>query len=148
MSHPIEYLQLGTQEHPEVQRLVKFLNKVDYHQRKLRWQIEVSCDFGTSYYVAFRPVIEVEDVQTGATIKLYMPLKQVRPEYSDEFIPELIYLSLLDFERHELDEHFFYEGVKVHDPHKNDPIVNVPYPFGISKETADAILSSDVSRSS
>ena len=49
-----------------------------------------------------------------------MPSIAVREDIVDEFLLELIYRALLDFEIHEMQEHFFVDGIKMKDPHRNE----------------------------
>lgn len=66
----------------------------------------------------------VDDV-CGGKLQLQLPCIHIaEPEsFSDDRVIEFVYQALWKMERHELDEHFFVDGIKTHVPHKND---NVP----------------------
>lgn len=112
--------------HPQVRRFVKLAGRVTYTQplRDIVWQQVTIAGMPSwaSYDVFhFRPKVRgIEDIETGGKINLYMPSIAVREDIVDEFLLELIYRALLDFEIHEMQEHFFVDGIKMKDPHRNE----------------------------
>jgi hypothetical protein len=116
----------GYEMHPQVRRFVKLAGRVTYTQphRDIVWQQVIIAglpSWGTGLYAQFhfRPKVRsLEDVATGGKIDAYMSSISVRDDISEEFLLEMIYRALLNFEIHEMQEHFFVDGVKVKDPHR------------------------------
>lgn len=112
--------------HPTAKRLIAILNDIEYTQRDITWEISSRSGYFNSPMDPYLPIqfrirIEVKDVQSGGTITLYMPQFTLHEPTKDEWILRMVYDSIRTFEMHELDEHFFYKGDKIYDPHKNDP---------------------------
>ena len=110
--------------HPQVQRFTRLLERVTYNQphRDIVWQyVEVPYFANLRDEVHFRPKVRgLVDVETGAKFDLYMRTVRVSEWERDDFLLEMIYHALLDLEVHEMQEHFFLDGIKIHDPYKND----------------------------
>jgi hypothetical protein len=134
--------------HPQVRRFVRLAARVTYTQphRDIVWQqvtIAGMPSWATYGEFHFRPKVRgIEDIETGGKIDLYMPSIAVREDLADEFLMEMIYRALLNFEMHEMQEHFFVDGFKVKDPHRHErpaPVINVPDIFPVSKGLLDKI---------
>jgi hypothetical protein len=93
------------------------LERVEYKQREVVWHVDLGFGDWRDEF-RFRPVVHVKDVVSGEMMPLNMRFITVRDETEDEFLLHLIYRSVLDLEVHEMREHFYVDGIKVHDPHK------------------------------
>jgi hypothetical protein len=66
-------------------------------------------------------VVNVKDVVTGEMTDLNIPGPTLYRDLSDDLLMKMLYNTLRYFEMHELEEHFYFDGIKIFDPHRNDP---------------------------
>jgi hypothetical protein len=81
--------------------------------------------------------VKVKDTVTGNLIDLGLPGPTLFADMDMDLHGRAIYNMLRRFELHELDEHFYMDGVKIHDPHKDESklIVHVPEIFDVAETT-------------
>jgi hypothetical protein len=129
--------------HPLGKRIARIVEDIDYRQRPIQWMIalfkfgfdEPKDDGHLSTYglpklpeeydsCLVRIVVKVVDITNpnpeADPITLFLPCMTIHPNFTDEQIVHFMYMMIRNMELHELDEHFFFHGVKVHDPHKRD----------------------------
>lgn len=70
-------------------------------------------------------IAEVKDVVSGEMMPLHIPGPNVHPTLRDDLYIRILYDTIRRFEMHELDEHFYMDGVKIYDPHKHDPKITM-----------------------
>jgi len=139
-------MQFGLFRHPLADRIKAIAEDIDYRQRPIQWEISLfRFGFGEpdddghrhTYDLPKMPeeydscrvriVTRVVDVtvadaeELGAHIELFLPTFTIHPNFTDEQIIDITYRMIQGLEMHELDEHFYFRGFKVRDPHKNDP---------------------------
>ena|SRR5579863_4806355 len=130
--------------HPLANRIKAIAEDIDYRQRPICWEIRLfrlgygePDDSGYQWSrdlpkmpeeydsCHIRIITRVADITNpnpeADPIDLYLPTMTIHPNFTDEQILSLTYNMIRTLEMHELDEHFFFRGVKVKDPHKNDP---------------------------
>ncbi len=113
-------------QHPTAKRIIAILEDITYTQRDITWLIGSTNFGGTTFMDPYRPIwfrisiSGIEDVQSGESISLFMPPITIYGDMKDEWILETAYRAIRTFEMHELDEHFFYKGRKIHDPHHEE----------------------------
>lgn len=113
--------------HPTAKRILAILGDIKYTQRDVTWMVSGKPDFFSGTLmdpyrpISFRIMVSgVKDVVTGEPMSLFMPPITIHSDMRDEWILETAYRAIRSFEIHELDEHFYYRGVKIHDPHKGE----------------------------
>ena len=114
---------------PTAKRLIAILEDIEYTQRDLTWMVGSRGDFSlvnTTLIDPYRPIWfrihinGIKDVLTGEPISLFMPPITIYENMKDEWILKTAYNAIRAFEIHELDEHFFYKGRKIYDPHHEE----------------------------
>lgn len=76
----------------------------------------------------------VKDVATDELIPLQFFSSNIKKDMTDDIIVDCLYRMIMQLEMHEAAEHFFYKGIKVNDPHRNDSksVIHVPEVFDVS----------------
>jgi hypothetical protein len=128
--------------HPLARRIARIVEDIDYRQRPIQWMIglfrfgfgEPEDDGDRHTYdlprmpeeydsCLVRLVVKVVDITNphpeADPITLFLPCMTIHPNFTDEQIVHFTYTMIRSMELHELDEHFFFHGVKVRDPHKS-----------------------------
>lgn len=119
-------------------KVKSLLERVEYRQRDCTW---VLSGIGMPGWSSIRMTLitQVKDIVSGKMISLHTSGPTIHPDFPEDMHIRLVHDTLRRLEIHELNEHFYFEGIKIYDPHKNDSVVNTPHIFSLAETTLQSV---------
>jgi hypothetical protein len=115
---------------PRARHIASVLSKVRYTRRKVRWSVYAfnpSYPFRTASWDRILAHTSVDGANGEGTVVIQTSSMSVHPDMDDEMIVRLALRVLENLEIHECREHFYFDGIKVFDPHANEPKTPTKY---------------------